>query len=580
MTRVKARRCAIYTRKSSEEGLEQDFNSLHAQREACEAFIRSQHGEGWTLVKSAYDDGGYSGATMDRSGLQRLLADIKAGKVDTVVVYKVDRLTRSLTDFAKMVELFDSQGVSFVAVTQQFNTTTSMGRLTLNVLLSFAQFEREVTGERIRDKIAASKKKGMWMGGFVPLGYDAKDRSLVVNKAEAKTVRTIFGLYLKHSNVRRVKGEADRLGLKSKLRAAENGRMRGGRPLSRGYLYKLLGNPIYVGKIAHKGASHPGQHKPIIDLNIWEAVQAKLASNIHGHRVGTRAKEPSLLAGLLQGDQGNRLSPSHAVKKRVRYRYYVSQALLQQREADAGSVVRIPAQEIEDLVSTQLRAFLRDSGRLIDELAGSLAARDRDRLIKSAKRQAEQLTQLKPPARREFFLSAVARVVMSQEQVCLVLRRSGLKNWLLGSALPGSPASTPGSTGGDDEFPIQIPARLKRCSGAVRLVIPPGHAKEMIPRPNQPLIRALAHAHVWKDGLMSGRAHSIREIAKREGVTERYVGHLVRFAFLAPDIMEAIVSGSQPADLELERLQNRIPVAWDEQRRRFGFVARAQTNNL
>src|SRR5207253_518502 len=265
-------RCAIYTRKSSEEGLEQEFNSLQAQREACEAFIESQRQEGWLCLRAAYDDGGFSGATMDRPALQQLLADLTAGRVDTIVVYKIDRLTRSLADFAKIVEILDTRGASFVSVTQQFNTTSSMGRLTLNVLLSFAQFEREVTGERIRDKIAASKKKGMWMGGIVPLGYDASERSLAVNPAEAETVRCIFALYRELGCVRRVKEEAERLGLSTKRSTTANGTERGGRSFSRGHIYHLLSNSIYIGEIAHKGQLYPGQHPALIDAYTWAAV--------------------------------------------------------------------------------------------------------------------------------------------------------------------------------------------------------------------------------------------------------------------------------------------------------------------
>ncbi len=267
------RRCAIYTRKSTEEGLEQDFNSLDAQREACEAYIKSQAGEGWRLIKTGYDDGAYSGGTMDRPALQRLLADIDARKVDTVVVYKVDRLTRALADFAKIVEVFDAHDVSFVSVTKQFNTTTSMGRLTLNMLLSFAQFEREVTGERIRDKIAASKKKGMWMGGVVPLGYDVIDRKLVINEVEAETVRTLFRLYRHHANVRLVKEEADRRGLRTKRRKPNNGRRHGGETFALGHIYKLLSNPVYVGEIVHKEKRLAGEQSPIIDGKAWDAVQ-------------------------------------------------------------------------------------------------------------------------------------------------------------------------------------------------------------------------------------------------------------------------------------------------------------------
>src|SRR3954451_10572303 len=270
------RHCAVYTRKSSEEGLEQDFNSLHAQREACEAFIRSQRGEGWRLIETAYDDGGLSGGTLERPALQHLLADIAQHRVDTVVVYKVDRLTRSLMDFARLVELFDRYGVTFVAVTQQFNTTTSMGRLTLNILLSFAQFEREVIGERVRDKIAASKKKGMWMGGVAPLGYEVSDRKLVILPDEAETVRLIFARYLELGSVRLLKQDLGRQGARSKERMYRDGTRVGGQPFSRGALYALLSNPIYVGEIAHKGARYPGQHEAILDRATWDQVQEQL----------------------------------------------------------------------------------------------------------------------------------------------------------------------------------------------------------------------------------------------------------------------------------------------------------------
>src|SRR6201985_538442 len=308
------KRCAIYTRKSSEEGLEQEFNSLAAQREACEAFIRSQRNEGWVLAKTHYDDGGFSGGNLERPALQHLIADIRAGRIDIVVVSKVDRLHRWLADFARLVELFAAEGVSFVSVTQQFNTTSSMGRLTLNVLLSFAQFEREVTGERIRDKIAASKKKGMWMGGNVPLGYDASARTLVINPAEAETVRRIFALYRELGCVRRVKEEADRIGLRTKCSTTANGTERGGKPFSRGHLYTLLSSPIYTGQIAHRGQLHPGQQPALIDDKSWSAVRTQLACNARDHRRKTKAAEPSLLTGLLVDARGERLHSSHAGK--------------------------------------------------------------------------------------------------------------------------------------------------------------------------------------------------------------------------------------------------------------------------
>ncbi len=308
-------RCAIYTRKSSDEGLEQDFNSLDAQREACTAYITSQKGEGWKLAPDRYDDGGISGGTLERPGLKKLLDDIESGKVDLIVVYKVDRLTRSLADFAKLVDRFDSTGASFVSVTQAFNTATSMGRLTLNVLLSFAQFEREVTAERIRDKIAASKKKGLWMGGLAPLGYDPRDRTLVINEAEAETVRTIFRLYLELGNVRRLKAETNRLGLVSKKRSRANGIKYGGVAFSRGRLHHLLSNPVYVGEIRHKTLTYPGQHPAIIDRETFEAVRAKLHANTRGTKAGDTTATSSPLAGKFTDETGDRLTPSHAVRR-------------------------------------------------------------------------------------------------------------------------------------------------------------------------------------------------------------------------------------------------------------------------
>src|SRR5437660_2341857 len=357
------KRCAIYTRKSSEEGLEQEFNSLQAQSEACEAYIRSQRHEGWGLARTRYDDGGFSGGNMERPALQRLLADIREGRIDIIVVYKVDRLTRSLADFARLVEIFDAQGVSFVSVTQQFNTTSSMGRLTLNVLLSFAQFEREVTGERIRDKIAASKKKGMWMGGNPPLGYDASERALVINPAEAETVRRIFALYRELGGVRRVKDQADRLGLRTKRSTTAKGAERGGTSFSRGHIYRLLSNPIYTGQIAHKGQLYPGQHPSLIDDETWTAVRDQLAAHAGDHRRRAKAAEPSLLAGLLVDANGERLTPSHAVKKGRRYRYYVSAALITDAGTDREGW-RLAAREIEDAVIRILADALTSPARL------------------------------------------------------------------------------------------------------------------------------------------------------------------------------------------------------------------------
>ena len=350
-TTKRSLRCAVYSRVSTDQGLEQDFNSLDAQREASEAYIKSQAHEGWRLIRDHYDDGGYSGGSMNRPALQRLLADVQARRIDVVVVYKVDRLTRSLADFAKLVELFDEHGVSFVSVTQSFNTTTSMGRLTLNVLLSFAQFEREVTGERIRDKIAASKRKGMWMGGAVPLGYRVEDRALHIVEHHAGIVRSLFRRYLEAGSVVRLKQQLDAENIRIPTRVDGAGRSRGGGLLSRGHIYKILSNPIYVGRIAHKGQVHEGQHPPIVTRDLWDQVQQSLRDHLGSVRTKRRHQSSeALLAGKLFDDRGNRMSPSWARKGPRRWRYYVSQAVLQADKGKAGSIVRVPAADVEALV--------------------------------------------------------------------------------------------------------------------------------------------------------------------------------------------------------------------------------------
>jgi len=365
-------RCAIYTRKSSEEGLEQSFNSLDAQREACEAYAVSQRHEGWTALRTNYDDGGFSGGTMDRPGLRRLLEDIAQGKIDTVIVYKVDRLTRSLADFAKIIEAFDKRGVSFVSVTQQFNTTTSMGRLTLNVLLSFAQFEREVTGERIRDKVAASKRKGMWMGGNVPVGYDVRYRKLVRNARGAKLVQEIFDQYLRLGYVSKLKTYLEQHNVRSPIRLCSSGRRRGGHIFSRGALYKILNNHLYLGEIPHRGQIYPGQHQAIIGPELWQEVAEKLKANNQAHRErGTALGSKSVLEGLLFDTAGFRYTPTHATKAGKRYCYYTSQAAIRHVSGATG-IARIPAYEIENVVKERIRALLERPDALLPRVRNSL----------------------------------------------------------------------------------------------------------------------------------------------------------------------------------------------------------------
>jgi site-specific DNA recombinase len=550
-----ARRCAIYTRKSSEEGLEQDFNSLHAQREACEAFIKSQAGEGWRLVKTAYDDGGLSGGTMERPALQHLLSEINQGLIDVVVVYKVDRLTRSLTDFAKMVEVFDARGVSFVAVTQQFNTTTSMGRLTLNVLLSFAQFEREVTGERIRDKIAASKQKGMWMGGLVPLGYDVIDRRLVVNQSEAETVREIFRRYLKLGSVRLLMEDLNRRGIRSKVRVASNGKQSGGNSFFRGALYSVLSNPIYIGEIRHKGICHPGLHESIVDRELWDATQLLLRNRAARRAPRARKSAPSPLTGRLFDESGQSLTPSHAVKGERRYRYYVSRSLIKGTTDSTGRGWRLPAPEIEEAIATAVGQILGDQTEIANAAHATGLAENRLPSIFSAADawRARLQSQLEAGAA----LSAlVERVDLTDASVRVLLK------------VPFTDArEQPLGNAGELTLTRVFPIRIRRRGVEMRLVIE--GSGEPAARADLALLKTVARARQWSEDLLSGRAQSVAEIAERKGVGARYVRRLLRLAFLAPKIVETIAAGRQPRELTAEALAERIelPLLWTEQER-------------
>src|SRR5438034_7027740 len=553
------KRCAIYTRKSSEEGLEQEFNSLQAQSEACEAYISSQRHEGWVLARTHYDDGGFSGGNMERPALQRLLADIRGGRIDIIIVYKVDRLTRSLADFARLVEIFDAQGASFVSVTQQFNTTSSMGRLTLNVLLSFAQFEREVTGERIRDKIAASKKKGMWMGGNVPLGYDASERSLAVNPAEAETVRCIFALYREVGCVRRVKEEADRLWLSTKRSMTASGTERGGRSFSRGHIYHLLSNPIYIGEIAHKGQLYPGQHPALIDAEIWTAVRDQLATNATNHRRKADAAEPSLLAGLLTDARGERFTPSHAVKKGRRYRYYVSGVLITQAGTDRAQGWRLTAEEIEDAVIRVLADALTSPAIMLERFGTAGVHGDQTpKMLDRATRLAAALKR-SPAERAKVVRDLIEKVVIEENAITMRVRCSSLSG---GAVVPTSSENP-----SDSPIELTAPVAFRRRGGEMRLVLPGVAIQNDRSRCDPTLIKAIARGRAWFEELAAGRARSLRELAERDSITRRYVRRLVDLAFLSPELVEAILHGRQPVELTATRLTELdLPLDWTDQR--------------
>jgi site-specific DNA recombinase len=539
-------RAAIYTRKSSEEGLEQEFNSLQAQREACEAFINSQRHEGWACLPKAYDDGGFSGATMNRPALQQLLTDITAGRVDIVVVYKIDRLTRSLADFAKIVEILDARGASFVSVTQQFNTTTSMGRLTLNVLLSFAQFEREVIGERIRDKIAASKRKGMWMGGVPPLGYLAEDCKLVVADGEAEIVRAIFRRYAELGSVRLLQKELDAGRINSKSRTSASGRVIVGKPFSRGALYLILQNRTYRGEIVHKGQTHPGEHAPIIDQPLWHTVQAQLASNAAERSSGTGTRQPSLLAGLLFDGDGNRMTPTHAVKNGVRYRYYVSHGLITKDQAERPPGLRIPTAEIEQVVTSRVRRWLLDPGSIYQAIRVADPSAQR-RLIARAAEIAKSWLQLPRMRQRSLLAALIERIVVGANQIDIHFHPTRL-----GALIDVSAASSPSST--DDETQtLSVPVRLARCGREIRMLID-STDPFAIAKPDMRLIKLLIRAHQFSAALDGSDGVAFTVLAKREGVSPSYFTRLVRLSYLAPDITQAILDGRQPPDLTADKL--------------------------
>ncbi len=559
--------CAIYTRKSSEEGLEQEFNSLHAQREACEAYIQSQRHEGWKMLQAHYDDGGFSGGTMERPGLRQLLADIDAGRVNVVVVYKVDRLTRALGDFARIVETFDAKGVSFVSVTQQFNTTSSMGRLTLNVLLSFAQFEREVTGERIRDKIAASKKKGMWMGGNLPLGYDTSDRKLVINEAEAATVRHIFERYAALGSVLKLRVELDAAGIVSKVRTSKASKVSGGKPFSRGALYKVLSSRIYIGEIVHIDQSYPGEHIAIIDVELWDQVQSLMAENRIERQSRTNIDDPSLLVGLIFDETGNRMTPSHACKKGVRYRYYVSSR--GPSEKAGSSILRLPAREIESLVKAQIGDVLGNPERLFDALPQlDVDIEARRYLINQAKLFAIDLYKSSPADKIRIIRTAVSRIDVYRDRAEIAINSQGMLSLLEAG---GMISISTMKSDPEDTAVIVCPWWIRKRGAETKLLLQSvGTAAQSKPDPY--LVRAIARAHVWNNQLIDGSVTSGREIARAEGVTARYIYKLLSLAFLAPDIVEAISQGRQPGDLTLRTLTAaNIPDDWTAQRRRFGF---------
>ncbi|NOT40321.1 MAG: recombinase family protein [Alphaproteobacteria bacterium] len=540
-------RCAIYTRKSTEEGLDQAFNSLHAQREACEAYVKSQAGEGWALVRTIYDDGGYSGGSMERPALQSLLTEIDGGHVDVVVVYKVDRLTRSLTDFAKIVERFDKRGVSFVSVTQSFNTTTSMGRLTLNVLLSFAQFEREVAGERIRDKLSASRKKGMWMGGSVPMGYDVVQRKLVPNPTEAEKVRQIFRRYVELGSTRELRLALKADGIVSQRRTAESGRTTGGNPFSRGALNHMIRNRVYVGEVFYKGGIYPGQHEAIVDRPLFDEAQAVVDEKrrVKLHRPSTTQKFP--LTSLIFDDRGHPMAPSQSQKGgNRRYRYYVSRALIDKDRGEAGSIPRVPARAIEDIVIGAMhRIFELQTSNETGSDAIDLVARTRTTVRRIEVGASAIVLRLDPEVlddhKHATHHDAIDALRSRLATACVL-------DWVR------------------DDLVLSIPIRAKFRGGQHHIIAPGFGEMKSFPKPDATMVRAIVRAHAWLKLLLDGTVASMEDLALHVRHERVYVRRILRLAFLSPTITSDIIEGRQPEYLSLtDFIERDLPKSWRDQ---------------
>lgn len=540
---MKKIRCAIYTRKSSEDGLEQEFNSLDAQREACASYIASQKHEGWMLLPEQYNDGGLSGGSLERPALRLLLTHIKAGLVDQIVVYKIDRLTRSLADFSKIVDTLDAAEASFVSVTQSFNTATSMGRLTLNMLLSFAQFEREVTAERIRDKIAASKRKGLWMGGNVPLGYDADGRTLAINTKEAQTIQTLYALYEQHGTIRAVKTEAERLKLRARLRATADGATSGGGLFDRGHIHHILTNPIYAGRIRHKALVYDGKHDPIIDPDRWERIQLMLQQDAAKGRARKTSRQSSLLCGKVFDETGDRLTPSHTkTKAGVRLRYYVSHRLIKHSGEANLDGWRLPAEELETKTANRVRQTLG-----APSFAGKLAP---SMLIGGLGKCQAELKALCEEQKAGPMLALIHRIDLSSGALVINLDPSAIAR-MTDIDPEGIDAAV---------LRIKAPFQLRRRGVETKLIF--ADAPEEL---DQRLIKNVAKAHQWVEQIKSGKTFA--QIAKAEQASTRRIQQLIELAFLAPDIVRDVLNGKQPLGFTSDWcVRHTIPSDWAEQR--------------
>jgi len=554
-------RCAIYTRKSTEEGLDQDFNSLDAQREACESYIASQRQTGWIALPDHYNDGGFTGANMNRPGLQKLLQHVQAGHVDSILVYKIDRLSRSLLDFARIIELLEKHGASFVSVTQQFNTATSMGRLSLHVLLSFAQYEREIIGERIRDKMAASKRKGKYMGGVPPLGYDVdrEAKKLVVNPKEAKLVRHIFNRFLTLGSVTKLTRELNENGYTTKSWVTAKSKMREGRPWNKSHLYRLLNNSILIGRVSHKGDTYPGEHEAIIEKLLWEKVQKALSDNTRSHPDETRSKTPVLLKGLIQcGHCGTSMGATFARKNGKTYRYYLC---LQARKSGYEScpVRSVAAGEVDKTVLAQVREMIGNSGLIVKETSIS------EESAASLRNMATLWDELYPGEHVRIARMLIEKVTVYEDRLELIIRKEGVRSL---AAELGDEAERPTNNDLHEPAIIEttIPMALKRRIGRKMIVLPPGaNVRAPDEDSHDPVVIAVARAHHWLEELDSGRIGSISDLARSLDLDGSYVHRILSLTMLSPEIIAKIIN-EKGAGYSLARLTKGFPTLWDEQK--------------
>jgi site-specific DNA recombinase len=553
-------RCAIYTRKSTEDGLEQEYNSLDAQYDACAAYALSQRHEGWTVVKDRYDDGGFSGGNLERPGLKRLLADIEAGKVDIILLYKIDRLTRSLSDFAKIVDILDRKGASFVSITQSFNTTTSMGRLTLNMLLSFAQFEREVTGERIRDKIYASKRKGIWMGGPVPLGYDVIDRKLVVNAVEAEQVRHIMQLYLKASSVPELVDELAKNDSHTKIQQRKDGGTRGGVHFKRGNLYHLLSNRIYRGMTVHKGEAFEGEHEAIVAEELWDQVQVKLAKQGQGGSSRKVSARTGVLAGLIYNAEGTPMVLTHTQKGNRRFHYYAN------RYESLGDcrASRVSARDIEGIVLGQISQTLASGSQIQSMmLDGTYKADQLHNVILRCRQLADELTAAKYIRKQAIVRNVVDRVDLHEGRVVIKIDNRSLLN-----AISAEGSIQPSSS----DLIIEREAIRLRRGKALRLIIPATSAGEGVSLRDDKLVALIAESRAIMAQIVKNPDKSVPTLAAEQGRCRVRMMKVAKLVCLDPFIVTAIVEGRQPLKLTPSRLLAAdLPLAWADQRQLLGF---------